>query len=145
MIIANKKVVYLLLLFLFTICPILKGQTNVISSKSSYILIRNDTTVIADNDLKTPLPFIIAFPVFDKKRSFISNVDQINVVGKIKNPEGTKQLFFNRDEVKFSGEGLFFKILNLSPGKNILRIRVIPKTGKITIVHFFVTYESGEH
>jgi len=122
---------------------LLSGQGTVISSEASYIIIKNNTTVIPEDDMTTPLPFIIVYPKFTntKKRTFITEANQINIIGKLNNTENTTQVFINNSEVDFSSEGLFFKIIDLFPGKNILNIKVIPKAGKIIIVRFIVDYK----
>ncbi len=109
-----------------------------ITSESSYILIQNATTVIADDDFETELPFAILFPMFNKKRTYITNLSQINLIGKIKKPEEVKKLYLNEKEVPFSEEGLFFKVIDLSSGKNILAVKLVPKTGKTLLVNFFI-------
>ncbi len=113
-------------------------KVKVVSSDSSYVLIQNNTIVIADDDFTSELPFAILFPMFTNKRNFSTDLDQINLIGKIKDPAATKQLFLGDKEIPFSEEGLFFKVIDLSPGKNILTFKVVPKKGRKIIVNFFI-------
>ena len=128
------------ILFFLAICSanVLGQKEKVVSSESSYILIQNNTTTITDDDFKTELPFSILFPMFNNKRTFGTNLNQINLIGKIKKAEEYKKLYLNNKEVPFSEEGLFFKVLDLSPGKNVLQVKVVPKKGKTLIVNFFI-------
>ncbi len=132
---------YLIVILFFSVVYSVEVQAQdkkVVSSESSYILIQNNTTVIPDDDFKTELPFSILFPMFNSKRAYGTNLNQINLIGKIKKPEEYKKLYLNNKEVPFSEEGLFFKVLDLSPGKNVLQIKVVPKKGKTLIVNFFI-------
>ncbi len=132
---------YLIVILFFSVVYSVEVQAQdkkVVSSESSYILIQNNTTVIPDDDFKTELPFSILFPMFNSKRAYGINLNQINLIGKIKKPEEYKKLYLNNKEVPFSEEGLFFKVLDLSPGKNVLQIKVVPKKGKTLIVNFFI-------
>ena len=117
------------------------GQETIISSETSSITISNKTIVVAEDDLDFPLPFTILYPTFDEKRSFISLVYQINLIGKLDFPENTNQILINDEEIEFTEKGLFFKVIDLSEGKNDLYIKVIPKYGKIIIVKFLLDYQ----
>ena len=63
----------------FWFITLLPGQTNIISSESSYIKIQNKTTIIANDDFTSPLPFTIVYPKFAKDRSLVTEVNQINL------------------------------------------------------------------
>ena len=122
----------------------LAGQEKVkVTSDSSYVLIQNNTIVIADDDFTSELPFAILFPMFNKKRVYSTDLAQINLIGKIKKPEDAKQFFLNDQSISFSEEGLFFKVLDVAPGKNVLRFKVVPKTGRSVIVNFFIQRAEG--
>jgi len=128
-----------LLVFLLIFSFDLSAQEKVlVSSDSSYVLIQNNTLTVADNDYSTELPFAILFPVFSKKRIHNTNLSQINLIGKVKNPAGTKQILLNNEVISFSEEGLFFKVLDITPGKNILRFKFIPSKGRTLRVNFFI-------
>ncbi|MCD6202248.1 MAG: hypothetical protein J7K46_10630 [Bacteroidales bacterium] len=133
-----RKFLFSAILILTVLCsPGALGQ-KVVSSDSSYILVQNNTIIISNNDFETKLPFAILFPMFNKKRTYVTNVSQINLIGKLRNPGEIKKLYLDDKEVVFSEEGLFFKIIDVSPGKNMLHIQVIPKSGKTLIVNFFI-------
>jgi len=133
-----RKFLFPAVLILTVLCSLEAQGQKVVSSDSSYILIQNKTIVISDNDFETKLPFAILFPMFNKKRTYVTNLSQINLIGKLRKPEGIKKLLLNDKEVSFSKEGLFFKVLDLSSGKNILHIKVVPENGKTVIVNFFI-------
>ena len=132
--------VFFVVVFIVLISPdALFGQKKtVVSSDSAYVLIQNSSIVISDDDHTTELPFAILFPMFSKKRTYNTDLTQINLIGKIKKPEDTKQLFINNKNIPFSEEGLFFKVIDISPGKNVLRFRVVPQKGRSIIVNFFI-------
>lgn len=135
------KVFSVVLVFLMIVSFDLSGQQEKIkvSSDSSYVLIQNSTIVIADDDFTSELPFAILFPMFTNKRSYSTDLNQINLIGKIKEPAKTKQILLNNKDLPFSEEGLFFKVVDLSPGKNILSFMVVPKKGRKIVVNFFIT------
>jgi len=122
---------------------LLLGQTATISSESSYIKIHNNFVEIEKDDLTTPLPLTIVYPKFAKDRSIVSEVDQINLIGKLTDPLNTTQVFINNKETKISKEGLFFEVIDLSPGTNILNIKTNLKTGKTIVVKFYLEYNTG--
>lgn len=117
------------------------GQETIISSKVSTITINNKTFIVAEDDFNFPLPFTILYPTFDEARSFVSLVNQINLIGKFDYPENIYQILLNDVEVEFTENGLFFKVIDLSEGKNDLYIKVVPKYGKIIIVRFIIDYQ----
>ncbi len=128
-----------LLIFLLIISFDLSAQEKVlVSSDSSYVLIQNNTITIADDDYTSELPFAILFPMFNKKRIYSTNLSQINLIGKVKNPAGTKQILLNNEVLPFSEEGLFFKVLDIAPGKNILHFKFKPSKGRTLRVNFFI-------
>ena len=127
----------------FCFITLLPGQTNIISSESSYIKIQNKTTIIAGDDLTTPLPFTIVYPKFARDRSLVTEVNQINLIGKLADLQNTRQIFINNEEIEISKEGLFFKVIDLVPGKNNSRIKTVLKSGKIIIVNFTLEYKTG--
>jgi hypothetical protein len=133
------KLVSVVFLFLLFFSFDLAGQEKVkVSSDSAYVLIQNNTIVIADDDYTSELPFAILFPMFSKKRNYSTNLAQINLIGKIKKPQETRQIFLNDQNISFSEEGLFFKVLDVAPGKNVVRFKIVPKKGKSVIVNFFI-------
>ena len=129
----------IIIFFMLNICSF--GQETIISSETSSIKIDNKTTVVAEDDFDFPLPFTVLYPTFDEKRSFISLVNQINLIGKLDSPENISQILINDQEIEFTEKGLFFKIIDLSERKNDLNFKVIPKFGKIIIVRFSIDYQ----
>ena len=126
-------------LFLVIFSSGLSAQEKIrVSSDSSYVFIQNNNIVIADDDYDTELPFAILFPMFSKKRNYATNLGQINLIGKIKEPGKTKQILINDKNISFSEEGLFFKVIDVAPGKNVLRFKVVPQKGRAVIVNFFI-------
>jgi len=137
--IASLKYFSTLLLFSLFGSFITYGQEKeVISSEPAYILVQNNMFIIPDNDYKIKLPFTILFPIFNNKRTYVTNISQINLIGKINNTEDVNQLFIDSQSLLFSEDGLFFKIIDLSPGKNVLQIKVVPIIGKSLVVNFFI-------
>jgi len=134
--------VALLFLAIFSVDLSAQGKVRV-SSDSSYVFIQNNNIVIADDDLDAELPFAILFPMFSKKRVYVTDLGQINLIGKIKEPEKTKEIMINDESVSFSEEGLFFKVIDVAPGKNVLRFKVIPQKGRAVIVNFFIRRTAG--
>ncbi len=133
-----RKIFFPAILILLIFCSSEAQGQKVVSSDSSYILVQNATIVIPDNDFKTKLPFTILFPMFNGKRTYVTSLNQINLIGKLRKPGEIKKFFIDDKELAFSEEGLFFKVLDLSPGKNVLQVKVVPKKGKTLIVNFFI-------
>ena len=131
-----------ILFFLPGICTF--SQETIISSEAASITINNITVVVSENDLDFPLPFTILYPTFDEKRSFVSNINQINLIGKLDFPENTDQILINDEKLDFTEKGLFFKVIDLSEGKNDLYLKVISRNGKIIIVKFTIDYQKPE-
>ena len=138
------KISSTILIFFFMLNVFTFGQETIISSETSSITISNKTIVVAEDDLDFPLPFTILYPTFDEKRSFISLVNQINLIGKLDFPETINQILINDEEIEFTEKGLFFKVIDLSERKNNLHIKVVPKYGKIIIVKFVINYQKPE-
>ncbi|MEA1896087.1 MAG: hypothetical protein U9N53_00325 [Bacteroidota bacterium] len=132
---------YLTIISLFFLYVCSFGQETIISSETSSITINNKTIIVSDNDLDFSLPFSLLYPTFDEKRSFVSTVNQINLIGKLNFPENIGQILINDEETEFTEKGLFFKVIDLSEGKNDLYIKVTPKYGKIIIVKFVLDYQ----
>ena len=138
MILRNISFFSVLILFSFYSSAVLGQGEKVISSDSSYILIQNNAIVVLDHDFETKLPFAIVFPMFNKKRVYVTDLSQINLIGKIKDPENVRKLYLNDQKLSFSYLFLFFKVIDVSPGKNILHMKLVPKSGKTLIVNFFI-------
>ena len=138
------KVLFTIIILFFNYTVSSFGQETIISSETSSISINNKTVIVSDNDLDFPLPFTILYPTFDENRSFISFVNQINLIGKLDFPENINQILINDEEIEFTEKGLFFKVIDMSEGKNDLYIKVIPKYGKIIIVKFFLDYQKSD-
>ena len=120
------------------------GQEAIISSEAASISINNKTIVVSEDDLDFPLPFTIQYPTFTKERTFVSTVNQVNLIGKLNHPGSIDHVLINDEELDFTEKGLFFIVIDLLEEKNDLYIKVSPRYGKIIIVKYIIDYQQPE-
>lgn len=118
------------------------GQDEVFSSQPSYIVLRNKVVEVSETNMDFHLPFTILYPksYSTNERIFNSDADKLNIIGKLEVPEHTSHLYINKEEIDFSEGGMFFKIVELTPGRNVFTITHIPDYGKTVIAKILINY-----
>ncbi len=131
-----------LLIFLFCFSFL---QAQVIKSEKAYLQLSNKPKKeVADKEDKTPTEIKIISPAVTKGTKFISNVPEINFIGKATDENGISSVIVNSEIKEVTEAGIFTARLFLEPGDNEITVIAMDNKDNYLESKFIIEYSPPE-